>query len=122
MCAIAGSVVVAAPAEAQAPDWPAPEATVRLTYAFGGCDTDVLRVPRDVSAQLDIVVQNQFDPETTMTIPQFLWRQQLPMTLGPQTVSLRFIAHRPGTYDFLITPSAISSSVGAGCRGAIVVE
>ncbi|GAB4587075.1 hypothetical protein Ntsu_49070 [Nocardia sp. IFM 10818] len=122
MCIIAGSMMAAAPAEALPPDWPPPEATVRLAYDFGRCDTNVLRVPRDVSVQVDIVVQNQFDPDAKMTIPQFLWQRQLPMTVTPQTTSLQFIANRPGSYGFSITPSAITGSTGAGCQGTIVVE
>lgn len=122
MCIIAGSMMSAAPAEALPPDWPPPEATARLTYDFGRCDTNVLRVPQDVSVQLDIVVQNQFDPDAVMTIPQFLWRRQLPLTVTPQTTSLQFIANRPGSYGFSITPSVATGSIGAGCEGTIVVE
>ncbi|MGW2662966.1 hypothetical protein ACWCW7_18525 [Nocardia tengchongensis] len=106
---------------AAAPDWPPPVAFAHVVYDFGHCDTNVLQLPSGTSAQLDVTVLNQFDPDSVFQIADFLWQKQLPVTIAPQTVSVRFKVERPGTFAFAIIPSDVARALGMGCWGRLVV-
>ncbi|MEV0686942.1 hypothetical protein AB0I35_24045 [Nocardia sp. NPDC050378] len=89
---LAAALLVAAPAAAADPLEGEPAELVTLSYDFGRCDTSMIIISSWAPVRLEITVRNQFEPDTLVRIPRFLWMRELPVTIAPVTFSVGFRA------------------------------
>ncbi|NKX86099.1 hypothetical protein [Nocardia coubleae] len=110
------ALLVAVPPAAADPFDGEPAEIVSLAYDFGRCDTSLIVISSDVPVRLDITVRNQFELDTRVRIPKFLWMRELPVTIAPVTFSVKFMA-AAGEYEF----DVVTENEGVRCEGEIIV-